>query len=157
MAYLVGDLLKKIEAGAPITSFPRSFIGPSNLEKEKEADALHAIQARAAIDAREAKAKAKAAREQHDEWVKKKWARCFEPNVMGNVKPNFDKMTIGQFEQYVIEAQYRSVYRIAEATTRVDIRDGLLPQQQKGYPHKRQPWNHRLRQTLNPLLVRDPA
>lgn len=113
MTYLVGELLKEIAAGGPITSFPKSFKGPPMLEKEKEAMYLEERKMEAAKQAMNSH------EEPREDWVKKKWARYYVPNKVGEIKPNFNMMTYGQFEEYMADAQYQGRCRDAEASNRM--------------------------------------
>ncbi|KAH6620018.1 hypothetical protein C7974DRAFT_473853 [Boeremia exigua] len=118
MPYLIGNLLKDIEAGGPITSFAKSFNHPPRLEKEKEAIMID-------------KRKAKLAKPKED-WVKKKWARYYELNKMGHVKLNFDKMQYPQFAEYINDAQAQGRYRVAPSY--LGSRDEPAPVQYKNFP-----------------------
>lgn len=130
MPYLVGDLIKEIESGGPIANFPQLFTGPPKLSKEKEEMELDAQKAKTAKDTAAAKAK----EEPQEDWVKKKWARYYELNEMGYVKPNFDKMTYAQFEQYMIDAQEQGKHRLAAASTHLGLRYQPVARQQKTVP-----------------------
>lgn len=127
MSYLVGDLIKEIEAGEPVTSFPKWFKGPPKLEKEKEAIELDEKEAKAPQDNQTTKPQG----DPQEDWVKKKWARYHEPNKTGEVKPNFNKMTFPQFEEYMKDAQEQGKHKVAAASRHMGIRDQLVQEQQK--------------------------
>ncbi|KAF2632572.1 hypothetical protein BU25DRAFT_453782 [Macroventuria anomochaeta] len=98
MPYLVGDLIKEIEA---------------------------------AQENRGRKPQERPQKRPQEDWVKKKWARYYELNKMGQVKPNFDKMTFPQFEEYMKDAQGQSKHRVAAASRHMGIRGQPVDVEQK--------------------------
>jgi hypothetical protein len=118
MPYLVGDLIKEINAGGPVSSFPRSFRGPPKLEKEKEALALDEKKSKAAQESRATKVQ----EELEEDWVKKKWAWSCEPKKVGEMQPNFSKMNAPQFEQYMKDAQVQEKHKVAAASRHMSVR-----------------------------------
>lgn len=123
MPYLVGDLIKEIVAGGPVPSFPKSFKGPPKLEKEKEALELDEKKLQAAHERKAAKVQGASG----EDWVKKKWAWYYEPNKIGEMKPNFSKMNALQFEQYMKDAQAQGRHRIAAASRHMGVRKIPVP------------------------------
>ncbi len=115
MPYLVGNLIKEIEAGGPITSFPKS----SKAQKENKATPLDDNNAETATDDETTILD----EEPQEDWVKKKWARYYEVNQMGYVKPNFNKMTFPQFQQYMEDALEQGRPNTTAAMTRLGFRN----------------------------------
>lgn len=118
MPYLVGDLIKEINAGGPVSSLPRSFRGPPKLEKEKKALALDEKKSKAAQESRATKVQ----EELEEDWVKKKWAWSYEPKKIGEMQPNFSKMNAPQFEQYMKDAQVQEKHKVAAASRHMSVR-----------------------------------
>ncbi|KAJ8113622.1 hypothetical protein OPT61_g4285 [Boeremia exigua] len=127
MTYMVGEIIKEIQAGGPITKFPKSFDGPPKAEKEREALAQDKIRAKAAADNQAATLN----QEPQVDWVKNKWARYYELNKMGHIKPNFDRMTFPQFEEYMEDALEQGRSNITAASTHLGLRDRPVQTQQK--------------------------
>lgn len=110
MPYLVGDLIKEITAGGPVPSFPKSFKGPPKLENEQEASALD----KKSKPAQESQT-TKLQEGPQEDCVKKKWERYYELNEKGELKPNFNKMTFLQFEQYMEDTQTQGRHKVCAA------------------------------------------
>ncbi|KAF3051684.1 hypothetical protein E8E11_010855 [Didymella keratinophila] len=124
MPYLVGDMTKETTAGGPVPSFPKSFKGPPKLEKEKDALALDEKKSQLAQENQAAKVQEEIA----EDWVKEKWAWYYEPNNMGEMKPNFSKMNAPQFEQYMKDAQAQGRHRTTAASRHLGVRQQLVAQ-----------------------------
>lgn len=119
MPYLVGDLIKEITAGGPVPSFPKSFKGPPKLENEQEAVALDNKRSKAAQESQTTKLQ----EEPQEDRVKKKWERYYELIEEGELKPNFNKMTFLQFEQYMKDTQTQGRHKVCAVSRHMGVRE----------------------------------
>lgn len=100
---MIGDLIKEIEAGGPVSSFPKAVRNPRMLEKGKGAVDQHLEESD--------EPKEKQATEPQNDWVKEKWALFYEPDKDGVLKPQLDKMNLVQFERYMRDVIAQGRYR----------------------------------------------
>lgn len=133
MPYLVGDLIKEITTGGPVPSFPKSFKRPPKLEKEKEKETLDLYDKKLKADQESRVTKSQG--EPEEDWVKKKWAWYYELNKMGEMKPNFSKMNVPQFKQYMKDAQAQGRYRVAAASGHIGFRQQPVAQPDSKQKH----------------------
>ncbi|KAF9698880.1 hypothetical protein EKO04_003023 [Ascochyta lentis] len=125
MTYMVGELIKEIEAGGPVPSFPKQFQGPPKLEKEREAVDLDIETSQAPRDTYQTEMQ-----EPQEDWVRKKWAWYYEPNKDGIVKPQLGKMNIHQFEEYMKDVLAQSRDKAGAASRRLEVPERSAEEQQ---------------------------
>lgn len=126
MTYLVGNLIKEIEAGGPIPSFPTEFNGRPMLEKEREAVDLDSKKSKMLLDSQRTEAQ-----QPQEDWVRRKWDWWYEPNKDGVFKPQFNKMNIAQFEEYMKDVLAHGKHRVSAASRHLGLRGELAEEERK--------------------------
>lgn len=105
MTYMVGDIIEEVEAGGPVSRFPKSFRGPPMHERDRKAIEQGEQRSKLLEDSQETEVQ-----EPQEDWVRKKWDHYFNPNKDGVFKPQLTKMSNFKLRKFIkdMELQERN-------------------------------------------------